>query len=1262
MKKLFAISTLALAAAVSINAKTADELRIYINPGHGSWTANDRPCTLVGHGAYNRYNTDTLSFFESNTNLRKGFGVLESLRAYGLKFDPTLNQTGERWQIGAARDLSQNIVMSHVKCGPYHDDNGTANQLGDNTPADIYYYNRLLSEICEEVTANNFDMFISIHSNAATEGTTTNYPLFLYGGYDTPKEGTGHNSTERQTLSKAMAQASWKYAIGNTHMQWTSYTNSTNIRGDIDFYHGSSSTGYLGALKHSAPGFLVEGYFHTYQPARHRAMNWDVDYLEGLSYAHGIADYFGLEKEKTGVIYGIVRDKNEKFKDAAYSPNPTTDDAYLPLNGVKVILKKDGVQVGEYTTDNQYNGAYVFARLEPGKYTVEFENEQYLAGDPVEVEVKAATISYPKSTLVNKDWTPPAIIYKNYDNVVVPGTIAADEYEFNQSYTDEAVAELEGKTVRRVIAKGNTLYILAHDAEKNPTILVYDGANKAVLANVSTEGTQGSVYSVSDIQLTADGVLVATNMNLNHYDNNQVQAGETRGYNRIYRWENDENGIPTGAPVELGKSMLSANFYRANIGSAMAYSGTLEEGKIVVMGYTMSTSAKVHPGIYNVYTILDGAIASANFNNKPNGDLIGLEVLGGSELNEVGPFNFTTSPLDEDKFIVTGVAGKVGEYGFRDVVNTATVMPEGFVEGSKTAAFFQYNNHSYMVAEDNADGKNGGVKIVDITEGVDKPAFIGTINTTLPEAADAAVAASIVPVLDAEENVKAAYINLYAVRDGKISRMTTEGVTVKANPVGMAYNLKATAGDDSQSYTLTFNTNEEAKEANIILTPENGDEEVVIPVADLKKGENTVTVTDADITPEQNYSWSVELVSKTVPVSGLVSSEKNSLGVRGGVVNITDPTSEAFGRRVVVYGKVQGFDIYDAEGNKIHDKLHKQHKNIASAFTNQSDPFRGSEYNGYALFPCWGDKAAGVVMLDMANPENEPFSLFRKGTNNGTGNHVLEGVNLGGGTAGACIVGPADKAVLFSYSEDHEGLNGKGSTENAVVRYELSNTEDNPWAVMQAPTVLPNNGYKSMLANASADLIPYGYGFFAVQNRGAGNNNTSVPGFIYVSAEDNQIKFNSGNLEELNSVYHGLAITHDGKTLAVASYTGIEVYDVTWNGDTPSMTYRYTIKATTKQYNQFSFDYAGNLYQYSPADGVYKYALAQESPKVVTPANEMFAVKASSGVEDITIEEADNNAPVEYFNINGVRVNSDNLTPGIYIKRQGKKVEKIVIR
>ena len=179
MKKIFYASAMALIiGAGSMTAKTADELRVYINPGHGSWTANDRPNPLVGHKAYSAVGTDTTNFFETNTNLRKGFGVLEKLRAMGLKFDPTLNQTGERHRIGAARDMSNNIVMSHVKVGPYEDENLTRGQLESRIssctdPVELArlngllerceLYNRNLTEVAVEVDANNFDMVISIH-------------------------------------------------------------------------------------------------------------------------------------------------------------------------------------------------------------------------------------------------------------------------------------------------------------------------------------------------------------------------------------------------------------------------------------------------------------------------------------------------------------------------------------------------------------------------------------------------------------------------------------------------------------------------------------------------------------------------------------------------------------------------------------------------------------------------------------------------------------------------------------------------------------------------------------------------------------------------------------------------------------------------------------------------------------------------------------------------------------------------------------------
>ncbi len=51
---------------------------------------------------------------------------------------------------------------------------------------------------------------------------------------------------------------------------------------------------------------------------------------------------------------------------------------------------------------------------------------------------------------------------------------------------------------------------------------------------------------------------------------------------------------------------------------------------------------------------------------------------------------------------------------------------------------------------------------------------------------------------------------------------------------------------------------------------------------------------------------------------------------------------------------------------------------------------------------------------------------------------------------------------------------------------------------------------------------------------------------------------------------------------------------------------------------------------------------------------------ATSGITNITVDNS--NAPVEFYNLQGVRVNADNLTPGIYVRRQGNKATKVVVK
>ena len=381
MKKTF----LLFFTLISLTNFAADR-RVYINPGHGSWCANCRPMATIPYPNLSSTGMpDTLGFYESNTNLWKGLYLRDKLQEAG----------------------GYTVFMSRTANGPAGS-TSTANNK----------YNRSLSEICEEVEANNIDYFISIHSNAATEGTNTNYPIILYRGTD---------SSEKVTGSKARANASWdrlKEINTSGFEYYTSYTNSRNVRGDISFYSSSSSYGYLGALKHSAPGFLSEGYFHTYQPARHRALNPDWCCQEGLRYFRGIVDYFGTTKDDKGYIMGAVRTKEKSINHSLYTYNSKTNDKYAPIHGAKIVLRNASGDVIKtdcyhyvkrmlknqdyYTTDNNYNGIFVFENLTPGKYTLTVHAKGYKDYTQT-VTVTANTTTYPQIFLESGQGTEPNI-------------------------------------------------------------------------------------------------------------------------------------------------------------------------------------------------------------------------------------------------------------------------------------------------------------------------------------------------------------------------------------------------------------------------------------------------------------------------------------------------------------------------------------------------------------------------------------------------------------------------------------------------------------------------------------------------------------------------------------------------------------------------------------------------------------------------------------------------------------------------------------
>jgi uncharacterized repeat protein (TIGR02543 family) len=388
MKK-FLLSIFALCAVIL----SANAAKIYVNAGHGSWnTANCRNMRTINYQSYG----DTLGFWESNTNMWKCYSLQEKLVQAG-----------------------HTVKMSRTQSG------GTSMQ--NNSTCD-----KKLSVIAMESENWGSDYFISVHSNAAATddygNALVNYPSYFFRG---TMSRSNYNPYVKNSDKMAIAAWPYMFIVHDNKMEYNSYWSMTNpgIYGDITQMGSQSTvngyTGYFGVLKHGDPGYLVEGYFHVYSPARHRAMNPDWCRQEGIRHYRGIQAWYGNpNKDTKGYIMGYIRTKEKKLTHNFYKPKPGTNDEYHPINGAKVVLRNSKGEVIKtdcyrhvarrlknqdyYTTDHQYNGVFVYENLVPGEYTMYVYASGYKNYEE-KITVKADETSYTEIFLTSGQGTDPVV-------------------------------------------------------------------------------------------------------------------------------------------------------------------------------------------------------------------------------------------------------------------------------------------------------------------------------------------------------------------------------------------------------------------------------------------------------------------------------------------------------------------------------------------------------------------------------------------------------------------------------------------------------------------------------------------------------------------------------------------------------------------------------------------------------------------------------------------------------------------------------------
>ncbi len=1231
MKKIFLTLCVAF-ASIAMYAAGLENVRVYVNPGHGSWGANDRPMATIPYPELPTTGMpDTLGFYESNTNLWKCLELGKKLEEAGAFVMYSRTQNGP-WPYQMVNGDYPDYTSAGYKALP-----------------DYEKYNRNLVEIREEVDANNMDYFISVHSNATGLGDgTTNY---LYLAVRGDGDWMGNTTDPYIQACWQRAEKAWPYIINamDKGLETASHYSATqvNIRQQS-----------LGVLRHSVPGWLSEGYFHDYAPGRHRALNPDWCRDEGLRYYRGVAAWYGLEgaaADSKGYILGAVKDMHNKMNHPLFTYTAKSHDQYVPCNGATVTLLKGGVKVADYKVDSCYNGVFFFRDLEPGDdYTLEFACDGYKplfeeeecaavkstlsktkAGESIlvyhsgmKLTVKANETTYPVAFLEDTAYVPAPVVYVDYPDQA-PAAALGSKYIFENK--GETALTIEG-TIKRTIGVGDSTIVLSHTPDSVAHLYLINHLTGEI-APISTEGivadkeNAGEYLALSDIVYTCDKKLVGCNYIRCQYGDDNVDAGQKRGVVQFYKWDKLHK-----APEKWISSTHSSNSLRSEQGYTLGISGPTNDCYIFYTGaHNRDLGVR-----FTELVVTDNQIVSSNYHmynffDDEEGSLTKSKI-GDKYLLTLSPRDTKASWIFDANLIPASERKLVGTNADLEVIG---IFPEdAYGKVFTEVNFIKYAGRILSIAPYEVEGKVGGVRIYDVTDGLDNPVLVKA-NLDLATPIEAKFAAATI-------KATANDMTVYLIADNKLVTFTTKGVEQPKIKGIYAYGLNVTR--EADVFTFTFTANDAPTAADLVFfdgETEVGRIAIDAPVA----GANEVKVASMQLPGNEGvyFRWGVELRGDVIAQWNVLYKETAVAYKRAFNTVDNSPESDYFGRiyvmdRVGSENKKNGVYVYDQEW-KLQNTTN--YAGGQAWWRNPTRPAVDSE--GTVYFADWGDNHSGIYLADPAHILDGTYTQLFAGTRNTAGVFTYNGASVGSSTPGCHIYGTGKDTKLFVYNEDKSGT----LPENGVVVYNLGQPDGSIASVWEtAPSAvytLTGQG------NTEGNVWGTSHGFFVSQVRESGNNNKSTTSLkFYDNAGNQQFSSAENGYEDIidGSKGGGYVVTPDESRLILNNgTTKFLIFDITWEGDVPTLTLVATYNHGLSDIRQMNFDFAGNLIT-SGQSGFHILSVPTADNKTLTPAkNSLRVIKSSTitGLENADAEQVKVRKIIENGQVviirNGVRYN-----------------------
>ena len=476
---------------------------------------------------------------------------------------------------------------------------------------------------------------------------------------------------------------------------------------------------------------------------------------------------------------------------------------------------------------------------------------------------------------------------------------------------------------------------------------------------------------------------------------------------------------------------------------------------------------------------------------------------------------------------------------------------------------------------------------------------------------------------------------------------TTEQLATKSE---FAYGLNA-EGFNGQ-YVFSFYSTGAAASADLVLTNVITGETIETVLGTVEEGYNSYTYDAADLGGDK-YNWAIRIHNYPI-VEDAVSETVNVGGSRAGIATFVDPEfPDTYG--FVAIGRTQngGIDVYNPMGELVQSAVHAGCEVLGN--TNTSSPMDATQRGNEVYLASWGDASYGVVAYDITTPEVAPYSVF-DGTKAASGLITnAAGEAVGSGTPCVGLWGQGAQTTIITFDED---AFGNKLTQNVIG---TNKTTSNPASLI-------GNGFNAQLLNTNVGVKGVKNGIFVTQCRANGME-AVTSGLRYITMPEGESIW-SADMETENypnlipSTLAGVDVNTTGELLALSTYDGINVYLLSWNEDgTPALepykSIAYPFGRVSTRVN-VKFDAGNNIHAVSQTNGYFKVVLADEESITVTPASSLSFILSTTGVEDITVEGYDSNAV--YYNLNGVRLQSEQLTPGVYVKVVDGKATKVVVK